>query len=104
MGVTFSALREEKYGSAIALIKALQENSTAAKITNLQALIINVPSFYEPLTKILSYTGNHVSTMISELWNHGIRREKHFYRFLAMTMRAIQKQDWFDPKDEGELH
>ena len=100
-----SALREEKYGSAIALIKALEENSTIVKVINLKSLIVNVPSYYEPLTYILSHAGKAVARMWSqtETWS-GICGETHFWRFLAITMRAIGKQDWFDPNEKSKSH
>ena len=96
-----SALQGGHVNSSIELIKALDKTSAEVKKENLKALVTIVATCYEALSKTLDLTFGIVSTWLED-YGELVADEPKYPSFLAVTMSAQDKKDWFQPNNKGE--
>ena len=88
--------------SSVELIKALEQNTSEAKLTNLKALVSLVATCYGAISETLESTHGIISTWLEE--NRAeIAQDSNYVYFLALTMKAEGNKEWFQPEDEGKL-
>ena len=95
------ALHQGHVDSCVQLIKAIESNSLQVKVTNLRAMVVNTATSFDILTEIINQTVDIVSKWLEEK-RQAVDGESGFLHFLAMTMKAKNCKDWFNPNDKGE--
>ena len=89
--------------SSVELIKIIDRNGFEAQAVNLKALLANVGSCFEVLSKTLELTADIISIWLDKS-SDVLVPDSNFLHFFAMTMRAKNNKVWFNSYDRGNIN